>query len=206
MLGSAIACYTVGLDDAGSQLLGKTIDWLQEAISTNERGLRYSADWTEAVRYLDYALCEWLLSSEHCHESYRHMANHLANYLRAHPKAALERRTAPFVFTPLLDAGAYDTVLSLIKHVSGFNPPKDAEAVIDETQLCYFIARSRATGSAIDEKVIQRSVQRNADVWQRHGLHTHLAEWCKIAFWKEGTDGVSALRQGIQFPPQYFSE
>ena len=200
MLGSAIACCLVGLDEAGSQLLEKASIWLEEAIRHNEKGQRYSPNWSEANRYLDYAICRWLMNNEHSQDAYGSFLSYEERYLEGAPKAASDRKVAPFVITPFLDARAYGRVVSLAQSVSGFAPPRTAEDVKDEVQLCYHLSGAHdAIAGNTSRAAINRVLSRKGQEWLEHGSYIHMAEWCKIVFWENGIRSIDALRQIIPY-------
>ena len=110
MLGQGTRCLLVGYDDAGRELLAKTIEWLQFAISHQEVPRHYFHGGTEASRYENLALCNWLLHDRHDQESLAR-AVHWQNVY--YEESGIDKQGLSIALPTYVDAGEYRQAVEL---------------------------------------------------------------------------------------------
>ena len=183
-LGTAVTCVLVGLDKPASELLTKSCSWLKEAIEYNEKPQRYAEDGTEAARFRDYALCNWLLVGKHDVTSYQEFVRHEDRFL---VKSGLgqDKREVSFILPSYVDARAYDRALEVFENVPGFSPPSSIMRLNSEADLTYIICRHRLGMEYSDGEVAHacsRFLTKNMDKWLGNGHAVRAAQWIKIVY------------------------
>jgi hypothetical protein len=190
-VGEAVKCCLVGFDHPATRLLTKAREWLIEAIRTKERSEPYVPDWDEAQRYIDFALTNWLLRSEHDEESVVGGVDHMKKDLK-------RKRNNEFPYQEFLDAEAYKEILAW----PGGQPPKHDEETpmsfinfVDEGRFARGLAYVLSGGELPPkkmQKVAAAFLKRQAGYLLSHGHHTTFARWVKVLVWKPHRQALSA--------------
>src|SRR5262249_37912429 len=144
-LNEAVECLLVGLEDLGTQLLHKARRWLQVAIKTAEVPRRYVRHRTEAHRFEDLALCNWLLEDAHDQDSLSRAAAHQEQLLAAAPAEPLPGALVG-AFQVFLDAGEHAKIVRLCEQHDLFPLPEDLDGCAispDIGVMCRILAQHR---------------------------------------------------------------
>jgi hypothetical protein len=192
-LGTATKCTLVGLYKPAIQLLQKASIWLRHAISHNERPQRYFLDGTEAQRFHDLAICNWLLHGQHDEQNLDQFVRHEDIYLN-NSGAWRDRVNMSLTLPGYVNAGAYQEVLDWFARTPRSRSPKDLGCIRDEGQMSYVICRFRLGLEYSDSEVAfatDKFLTRNMDGWLGSGHLVSTAEWMKIIYWKDGKTGLS---------------
>jgi hypothetical protein len=186
-LNMAIECLLVGYDEPATQLLTRARDWLTVAINEHEQ-----SKWPGALRYLDLAMCNWLLDGMHDIDNLNRFVDYedrrLAGSGRRPSKLEVSLTLEGYV-----DAGACGQALAWFAK-AGLSVPKSAAAARSEAQLCYVMCRHRLSEGYSEAEVqtaAQKVLKRSVNTWLLDGHFARAAEWMKIVHWQEGKSGLS---------------
>jgi len=189
-----IQCLLVGFDEAAKKILKKAYDWLQVAISTEEKPRHYAQDGTEAQRFQTLSLCNWLLEGVHDMKNLQRFVAHEDRFLVA-SGLSKDKVEIALISHNYLDAGALERALELITKTRGLSLPEELTSIRNEAQMVYVLCRHRlgldhwsdAELQTAEEKFLTRKM----NGWLIDGHFGRAAEWMKIIYWKEGKAGLS---------------
>jgi hypothetical protein len=190
----AVQCLLVGYDEPAMQLLERSLQWLHTAINELERPQIYEPDGTEAFRYQNLAICNWLLHGEHDTDSLRRFVEHEDRFLSG-SEVGQDKVSMCFVLPAYLDAGSYQRALELFANTPGLSPPRILSSIRNEGQMSYVICRHWLGQQFTEAEVtsaVDKFLTRNVEGWLSNGHFVRAAEWMKIVQWRGGKAGLSA--------------
>lgn len=188
----AVKCILVGYDAPADQLLHRAFDWLTVAIKEHEKPPAYGADGTEAERFFNLAMCNWLLHGKHDAESLNRFVEHEDRFLLS-SKMWREKTNVSLTLVNYVDAGANEKVLEWFGKAA-LSIPKSSGAVRNEGQMCYIISRHRLGQKYLEieiESAIEKFLKRSVNGWLTDGHFSRAAEWMKVVHWQEGKADIS---------------
>lgn len=189
----AVRCLIVGYNDAANEILDRAQNWSRIAVKSAERPHDYFEGFTEAGRYLDLALCNWLLFDQHDVDDYR-LFLQIYDALLENPKRAGDKGELSLVLPRYVDAGAYRLALSRYAG-AGMQPPASLDRVVTEGQMCYVLSRfhlGEEYSAAEVGKALRRFLNRAVNHWLLEGDFVRAAEWMKIVHWNGHQGALSA--------------
>lgn len=177
----AIYCILVGYDTPGEELLARARHWLRYAIDNDEKPPDYQKYSTEARRYRDLSLSNWLLEG-------RNDNSNLQNWMKCADSARAGGRPSKYISFALpiyIDAGAIREALALFD-ASPLKPAQSLSRIVSEGQMCYVLCRHLLGQEYSGPEVaaaLQRFLNRAVNYWLLHGDALAAARWMKIVHW-----------------------
>jgi hypothetical protein len=191
-LNMAVKCLLVGYDEPAEALVRRAFDWMTIAIRDQERPRTYVPDGTEAQRYIDLALCNWLMRGVHDTENFGLYVEHRERFF-AGSDLSSNKSEISLTLPKYVDASAYQEALERFAHAH-LSPPESLSSIRNEGQMCYALCRNKINGeypSAELRSSIEIFLKRNVNSWLVDGHLLRAAEWMKIVHWREGAAGLS---------------
>jgi len=193
-LNTVAPSYLVGLDAQATELLERSLVWVDAAIAEHEIENRYAAGYSEARRYQTQAMCKWLLRSEHDGVAYEQMIYQSDRYLVGEGKKK-DPVGISFMLPEYADARAFERALEIFNSVPKLVPPKSPGNIHNEAQMVYVLARHHLGLQYTDNDVALASrkfLLKNMDKWLGRGHGMRAAEWMKILHWNDTDRSLSA--------------
>jgi hypothetical protein len=193
MLDAAIECLLLGFDEPAERLLRFALEWVEIAITTNERPETYFPNGDEAMRYETRSLARWLLFGLHDIEGYERYVEFEDRYL-ADPIAGRNKTEVSFVLPSYIDAGAFERAIEIFHNTPRLSPPTSL-TVRGEGAMAYVVARHRLGlqySQAEFETIATRFLKTNVNSWLTCGRWDTAARWMKIIHWNAAEPPISA--------------
>ena len=208
ILDCCLQCFLVGLFDFGNELLPKAQEFFRAAVDSGEIPRGYHRGATEAIRFENFALCNWLLDGRNdlsrLKDSVRWMEVWFDEHGDEHPPSV------QLSLAPYFEAEEYEVLIARFEHAK-LKPPKRLACIRGEGTMAYVLAKLRL-GSSYAESDAQAALnaflKRSVPAWLGHqGNYRRAARWMKIAFWKPGDDPIATCLKCYDYlpfnPPPY---
>ena len=187
-----IDCLLVGYLKPAELLLEKAREWLAIAIENEEHPNYYFADGTEALRYYDMSLINWLLKGAHDAESLAKYIEHKDRYLQG--DVARDKVSVSFILPDYVDAGRYDRALEIFENTPGLKKPIRPNQIRNEAGMVYVMCRCKLGLEYTEEQMraaLNTFLNRNVNNWLVRGHAQRAAKWMKIAYWNDNRDRLT---------------
>jgi hypothetical protein len=194
----AIKCLLVNLDEPAKQVLERAYEWVQIAMVEDEDRSTSAPGSMKGDRFETLAMCKWLLHNEHDAESYRQAAHYCDDVMAI--QNAYTNKSAVSLSLPLFAAaGAYERALEIFFGCPKLSPPKSLNAINNEAQMVYVLARQHLglePNAAAVAAGAEKFLRKHIDGWLSGGHQNRAADWLKILHWND-TDRRLTAKQVI---------
>ncbi len=191
-LTQVIHCLLVGYVKPAELLLEKAREWLAIAIENEEHPNYYGADGTEAMRYRDMSLINWLLKGIHDDESLSKYAEHQDRFIQG--DIGRDKVEVSFILPNYVDAGRYDRALEIFENTPGLKKPIRPNQIRGEARMVYVMCRCKLGLEYTEEQMqvaLNSFLNRNVNNWLVRGQAQRAAKWMKIAYWNDNRDRLT---------------
>ena len=154
-LNMAVQCLLVGYDDAATKLIERAITWLNLAIHESERPRDYARGFSEATRYQNLEMGNWLLRGKHNEEYANQFVGHMDRYL-LESDSGQDKTGVSLILPGYLGAGAFQQALDRFAGARLF-VPRSLSAIRNEGQMCYVFCRHAIRQEYSKEEVVVAS-------------------------------------------------
>lgn len=199
LLGEGVRCILVGYDDAGHELLAKAKEWLEYAVSIEEKPRIYFRGGTEAGRFSYLALCTWLVEDVHDEES---LLKEVEWQNLSFSEDRIVKGELNLALPSYVDAGEFRQAVELFE--SKFKAPKSLKSIRSEGAMAYVIAKAKlgedySTSDVAD--AVERFFRYKFPEFMKDGQYIPLAHWTKIAYWndKQALSAPETVRKCLDY-------
>ena len=189
----AVNCLLVGYEEQAFKVAQKAYSWLKEAIDNKEHPNYYFADGTEAMRYENMAILNWLLTKKQDVVSFCEFAKYKDRYLQ-NEKVWSDKCSINLTLPSYLDGGYYERSLEIYHETPSLKPPKDLRRIKSEANMVYVLSRHYLGQEYTAEQVqsaLRTFLNRNVNEWLVRGHSVRAARWMKIAYWNPAPEKMS---------------